>query len=437
LPRSLALLIGLGAVLLSLALPLPTLAEGETLRGTVAYGTGDERTPVEGVSITVSQDGAEIGTAESDAEGAWEVPLPGAGTYTVTLDAATLPDGVRLTDPNRGELLDVAVIGGQRKIVLFPLEEGEGGGGGGTDGGGGGGFNVYTRVGGLLVAGLKLGATIALAAVGLSLIFSVTGLVNFAHAELVTLGAVLAYAFHVAGFGPGLPLVLAAIPAIILVGAGGWAQSRYLWLPLRRRRTSLISMMVVSIGLSFALRSIIQLFFGGQPTSYQDFAGQPGIPILGISMVPKHLVTIGVSIVVLLLVTQFLQRSRAGTAMRAVADDRDLAASSGVDVDRVIDITWILAAALAALGGIFYGLNESVSYDMGFRILLLLFAAVVLGGLGTAHGVMAGAFIVGAVVELSTLVLPSELKVVSGLVILIVMLLVRPQGLFGARERIG
>ena len=145
--------------------------------------------------------------------------------------------------------------------------------------------------------------------------------------------------------------MLAAIPAIILVGAFGWVQSRYLWLPLRRRGTSLISMMVVSIGLSFALRSLIQLFFGGQPTSYQDFAGQPGIPILGISMVPKHLVTIGVSIVVLLLVTQFLERSRAGTAMRAVADDRDLAASSGIDVDRVIDVTWILAAGLAALGG--------------------------------------------------------------------------------------
>ncbi len=287
------------------------------------------------------------------------------------------------------------------------------------------------------MAGLKLGATIALAAVGLSLIFSVTGLVNFAHAELVTLGAVLAYAFHVAGIGPGMPLVLAAIPAILLVGAFGWGQSRYLWLPLRRRRASLISMMVVSIGLSFALRSLIQLFFGGQPTSYQDFAGQPGIPILGISMVPKHLVTIGVSIVVLLLVTQFLERSRAGTAMRAVADDRDLAASSGIDVDRVIDVTWILAAGLAAVGGVFYGLNESVSYDMGFRILLLLFAAVVLGGLGTAYGVMAGAFIVGVVVELSTLVLPSELKVVSGLVILIVMLLVRPQGIFGTRERIG
>ena len=438
--RRLTLLVGLGGIILMLALPLPALAEGETLVGTLAYGTGDERTPVEGVSITVSQDGTEIGTAVSDAEGAWEVPLPGAGTYQVTLDASTLPEGVRLTDPSRAELPNVAVIGGQQKVVLFPLEEGEAGGGGtggGGGGGAGGGTSPYARVGGLLVAGLKLGATIALAAVGLSLIFSVTGLVNFAHAELVTLGAVLAFAFHVADIGPGLPLVLAAIPAIILVGTFGWGQSRYLWLPLRRRRTSLISMMVVSIGLSFALRGLIQLFFGGQPTSYEDFAGQPGIPILGISMVPKHLVTIGVSILVLLLVTQFLERSRAGTAMRAVADDRDLAASSGIDVDRVIDVTWILAGGLAALGGIFYGLNESVSYDMGFRILLLLFAAVVLGGLGTAYGVIAGAFIVGVVVELSTLVLPSELKVVSGLVILIVMLLVRPQGLFGTRERIG
>ena len=284
------------------------------------------------------------------------------------------------------------------------------------------------------MAGLKLGATIALAAVGLSLIYAVTRLVNFAHAELVTLGAVLAYAFHVGG---NVPLALAAIPAIILVSAFGWLQAKYLWLPLRRRGTSLVAMMVVSIGLAFALRSLIQLSFGGQPAAYLDYAGQPGIPILGISMVPKHLVTIGVSIVVLLLVTLFLERTRAGTAMRAVSDDRDLAESSGINVDRVIELTWVLAAGLAALGGVFYGLNESVSYDMGSRILLLLFAAVVLGGLGTAYGVMAGAFIVGIVVEMSTLLLPSELKIASGLVILIVVLLVRPQGIFGTRERIG
>jgi neutral amino acid transport system permease protein len=248
---------------------------------------------------------------------------------------------------------------------------------------------------------------------------------------------VLAYTFHVTSGGPTLPLVLAAIPAVILVGGFGWLQSKYLWRPLRVRGTSLLSLMVVSIGLSFAVRSLIQLIFGGQPAAYQDYAGQPGIPVLGISMVPKHLVTIGVSIVVLFLVTQFLERSRAGTAMRAVSDDRDLAESSGINVDGVIQLTWVLAAVLAALGGIFYGLNESVSYDMGFRILLLLFAAVVLGGLGTAYGVMAGAFVVGIVVEMSTLVLPGEVKIGSGLIILIVMLLVRPQGIFGVRERIG
>jgi neutral amino acid transport system permease protein len=439
--RPLRLLFGLAGILLTLAWPLPVLAEGETLGGTLSYRVGDERTPVEGVGITVSQDGTEIGTAVSDAEGKWEVPLPGAGTYQVTLDISTLPEGVRLTDPTKAELPSVAVIGGQRKVVIFPLEEGEGGGGGGGGGGrggaGGGWSAAYARVGALLVAGLKLGATIALAAVGLSLIYGVTRLVNFAHAELVTLGAVLAYTFHVTSGGPTLPLVLAAIPAVILVGGFGWLQSKYLWRPLRVRGTSLLSLMVVSIGLSFAVRSLIQLIFGGQPAAYQDYAGQPGIPVLGISMVPKHLVTIGVSIVVLILVTQFLERSRAGTAMRAVSDDRDLAESSGINVDGVIQLTWVLAAVLAALGGIFYGLNESVSYDMGFRILLLLFAAVVLGGLGTAYGVMAGAFVVGIVVEMSTLVLPGEVKIGSGLIILIVMLLVRPQGIFGVRERIG
>jgi len=423
--RPIRLVLGLG-ILLILAWPLSALAQGETIGGTLLYRAGGERTPVEGVTITVSQDGTQIGTAVSDAEGRWEVLLPGPGTYQVSLDVTTLPEGVTLTDPTKVELTDVAVLGGQGRSVIFPLGEG-----GVSE------VSIYGRIGALFVAGLKLGAIIALAALGLSLIYGVTHLVNFAHAELVTLGGVLAYVFHATDGGPSWPLVFAAIPAVILVAWFGGIQDAYLWRPLRKRGTALLSLMVVSIGLSFALRSLIQLTFGGQPAAYVDYAGQPAIPILGIPMVPKHLVTIGVTIVVLFLVTQFLQRSRAGTAMRAVADDRDLAESSGINVDRVIQVTWILAAGLAALGGIFYGLNESVSYDMGFKILLLLFAAVVLGGLGTAYGVMVGGFVVGIVVEMSTLVLPAELKVVSGLVILIVMLLIRPQGIFGTRERIG
>jgi branched-chain amino acid transport system permease protein len=123
--------------------------------------------------------------------------------------------------------------------------------------------------------------------------------------------------------------------------------------------------------------------------------------------------------------------------MRAVSDDTDLAESSGINVNRIILITWVLAGGLAALGGVFFGLNEAVQWDMGFKLLLLIFAAVVLGGLGTAYGAMVGGFVVGVAVEMSTLVFPNELKAAVGLAVLIVMLLIKPQGLLGSKERIG
>ena len=126
-----------------------------------------------------------------------------------------------------------------------------------------------------------------------------------------------------------------------------------------------------------------------------------------------------------------------GTALRAVSDDVDLSESSGINVDRVVTQTWIIAGGLAAIGGVFFASNESIQWDMGFRLLLLIFAAVVLGGLGTAYGAMLGGFVVGVAVEMSTLFVPSELKSAVGLVLLIVMLLIRPQGLLGTRERIG
>ena len=417
-------------VLVALAIvaltPIAAFAEHETIGGTLIFRDQGEANPVEGVVIVVSQDGVEIGRATSDAEGKWEVALPGPGAYQVRVEESTLPDGVILTDPERVELDNVDVLGGQHKAVLFPLGEGTR-----TS------ISTYQRVGALFIAGLKLGAIIALAAVGLSLIYGVTGLVNFAHAEMVTLGAVAAFFFHVSPVGPEWALVAAVVPAV-MVGAGfGALQEVWLWRPLRNRQTSLIAMMVVSIGLGFAMRSLIQIVFGGQPRSYTDFAGGTPVDILGIPMVPKHLFTIFAAVIVLGGVGLFLQRSRAGTAMRAVADDTDLAESSGIDVNRVILFTWIMAGGLAALAGVFFGANEVIQFDMGFRLLLLIFAAVVLGGLGTAYGAMVGGFIVGVAVEMSTLFVPSELKGAVGLALLIVMLLVRPQGILGTKERIG
>ena len=231
-----------------------------------------ERSPVEGVTVIVLQDGVEIGTGQSDAEGAWEIPVPAVGVYDAQLDTSTLPDGVGLTDPEKEVLTDINVREGQAKKVIFPLGEGSVSS-----------VSTYDRVGALFVSGLKLGAIIALCAVGLSLVYGVTGLVNFAHAEMVTLGAVTAYFFHASAVGPQWPLLIASVPAV-LVGAGfGWAQEQGLWRPLRARNVGLVAMMVVSIGLSFAVRHLILIFFGGEPRAYPDFAGQPPIEILGIS----------------------------------------------------------------------------------------------------------------------------------------------------------
>ncbi len=409
-----------------LGTPFRARAEGETIRGKLEKIDGEERTPVAGVTIEVELNMTPVGSAQSNAEGEWEIAVPGPDTYLVRLDVDTLPEGVALTDPDKFELPNVGVRENQNKTARFNLGPGLVSG-----------VSTWTRVSSLFVVGLKLGAIIALASIGLSLIFGVTGLVNFAHGDLVTLGAVIAFWFNAADGGPGWHILLAAIPAILLVAAFGGAQEQWLWRPLRERGTGLVSMIVVSIGLSFVIRYLILVVFSGLPRPYRDYAIQGDIQILGITTVPKNLAIIGFTAVVLLIVGLFLTRTRLGTAMRAVADNTDLAESSGIDVQRVIRVTWIVGAGLAGMGGVMFGISEQVQWDMGFRLLLLSFAAVILGGLGTAFGAMVGGFIVGVAVEMSTLWIPVEFKTAVALGILIAMLLVRPQGLLGVKERIG
>ena len=224
---------------------------------------------------------------------------------------------------------------------------------------------------------------------------------------------------------------------MLLTAAFGWLNETGLWRPLRRRRVGLIAMLVISIGLSFAVRNVINIIFGGEPRTYGDFAVQQPIEIAGVQTVPKNIFIIVFSIVVLIAVGLFLQRTKMGTAMRAVADNRDLAESSGINVERVILVTWVVGAGLAGLGGVLQGASETVQWDMGFKLLLLIFAAVVLGGLGTAFGAMVGAFIVGVTVEMSTFWIDANVKNAVALGVLVLMLLVRPQGLLGTSERIG
>ncbi|MGY1650408.1 ABC transporter permease subunit [Geodermatophilus sp. SYSU D01119] len=392
-------------------------AEGEQVLGTLQTSRSG---PIEGVQVTVTQAGGqEIDSVETDEEGRWSVDLPGPGDYTVTIDADDLPEGVELAGADNRT---VTVDEGRRQAVIIGLEDGSRGGGGGT-----------VRAVQLLVDGIRFGLLIAMAAVGLSLIFGTTGLTNFAHGELVTIGAVVAWYVNVSG---GVPLIPATLIAMVAGAAVGALNELALWRPLRRRGTGLIAALVVSIGLSLLLRYLIQIVYGGRSSPYQVATGR-AVDYGLFTLTNRALVSIIVSVVVLVLVAVMLQRTKIGKAMRAVADNRDLAASSGIDVNRVILVVWMMGGALAALGGVLLGLSDQVQWDMGFRLLLLMFAGVTLGGLGTAYGALVGSLIVGVFVQMSTLVIPNDVKYVGGLLLLIVILVIRPQGILGSRVRIG
>jgi branched-subunit amino acid ABC-type transport system permease component len=405
---------------LGLAAFTPGVAQavGEAVAGTLQTSKSG---PIEGIEVVVeTPDGDEIDTVKTDENGRWSVDVPAPGDYVVTIDPDDLPDGVTLSgEPTR----TVTVAEGRRQPVNLGLEDG-------SRGAGGGGVRAVQ----LFVDGLRFGLLIAVCAVGLSLIFGTTGLTNFAHGELVTIGAVVAWYINVQG---GVPLIAATVLAMIVGAAVGALNELGLWRPLRRRGTGLVAALVVSIGLSLTLRYLILIFYGGRSNPYADYQSQRAVDYGLFNLTNRALASIVISVVVLILVAVMLQRTKIGKAMRAVSDNRDLAASSGIDVNRVIMVVWMMGGALAALGGVLLGLSDQVQWDMGFRLLLLMFAGVTLGGLGTAYGALVGSLVVGVFVQMSTLVIPDDMKYVGGLLLLIVILVIRPQGILGSRARIG
>ncbi|WP_165358496.1 branched-chain amino acid ABC transporter permease [Haloactinopolyspora alba] len=397
--------------------------EQATEQGVTGTLRDDESEPVEGVTIVVTDaSGAEVAEAETDSSGQWEAMVPTGGTYTVELDTGTLPEGVELRDPENNPL-EVQVPEGRTRPVIFQLGEGE------AD------RAQAQAIARAVANGLKFGLIIAMAGVGLSLIFGTTGLINFAHGELVALGAMLTWYFNVDD--PQIQLIGAAAIGIALTAAFGAGLERGIFLPLRRRRFGLFQLVIITIGISLLIRHLLLLFFGGSPRTYSDYVGQEALHFGPVSLTPRDIVIMCLSVLILVAFATMLQRSRTGKAIRAVADNPALASASGIDVDRVTLVVWTLGAALAASGGVLFGSAVAVDWFMGFRLLLLMFAAVILGGIGTAYGAMAGGLVIGLVTELSVLWFPSELKYMWALLALIVVLLVRPRGILGQRERIG
>jgi len=381
----------------------------------------DDDTPLKGVLIKVDGNGYSEQVV-TDAEGKWKIGVPEKKKYTITLDESTLPAGTIVVEGSASVEAEFGLTG--NKSVNFFLGEGVRETVSIAD-------QLFSRI----INGLNFGLMLALAAIGASLVFGTTGLSNFAHAEMVTFGAVMTLVF---GVFLKFPMFIAIPIAVLLSAAFGLTLDAAIWRPLRRKGIGLTQLLIVSIGLSLALRYTFQFFIGGSIFQLPGSSDKK-IQIIGpISLTITDMVSMGVSILVLAAVAWWLVNTRIGKATRAISDNPSLAAASGINVDGVVRIVWIVAAALAGLAGVLWAyFIPGIKWDMGAQILLLVFAAITLGGLGTAFGALVGSLIVGLLVEVSTLWIPSDLKYLGALVILIVVLLVRPQGILGRKERIG
>jgi len=285
----------------------------------------------------------------------------------------------------------------------------------------------------LLANGLVTGSVIAIAAVGVSLVYGILRLVNFAYGDFMSFGALAAYAFN----GPlGLGIVVSVLLAMPATAVLSLVLDAALWRPLRARRAGFMSLFLASIGLALVLRQVLLLAYGPQPQHYN--VNPYKVYVIGsVRLSEAQFITILVAAGAIVAIGIFLSRSTVGRTMRALADDRALASIAGIHVGRVIAYTWILSGLLAALAGVLAGLIQT-SFDpnFGFQLLLPVFAAVVLGGIGSAYGALAGGLALGLAMELSTW--PSLFggvnpvyKPVVAFAVLAAALMVRPQGLFG------
>ena len=277
----------------------------------------------------------------------------------------------------------------------------------------------------LIINGIAVGSIIALAAVGLTLTYGILRLSNFAHGDFLTLGAYLTLMVNAMGLNIWLSMIVATLGTV----GGMLLAEKLLWSKMRSIRASATTLIIISIGLALFLRNGIIFLWGGKNQNYN----LPVIPALefGTLKVPQNqLLVLGLAIMAILSLHYLLQNTKIGKAMRAVADDLDLARVSGINVDRVILWTWVIAGTFTSLGGSMYGLITAVRPNMGWFLILPLFASVILGGIGNPYGAIAAAFIIGIAQEVSTPWLGSQYKQGVALLIMILVLLIRTKGLF-------
>ncbi len=280
----------------------------------------------------------------------------------------------------------------------------------------------------LIVYGIVLGSIITLGAIGVSLIFGILRFAHFAHGDMMTAGAYLA----LVGVGM-LHWPMTVVFPLALVGCAlvGLCIDRLIYRPLRK--ASPIIMLISSVGTALMLRSLVQFIFGPDNQIYESGIDFPHT-FWGLRIKPDQITIVGGAIALVVLLHLFLHRTKMGKAMRATSDNLDLAKVCGINTERVIFWTWIIAAAMAAAGGIFLGIDTRLNPLMGWRILLPVFAASILGGIGSIYGAILGGLLIGIVQEVSTLFISPAYKPAVSFAIMVVMLVVRPTGLVKGRQ---
>ncbi|GAA3822341.1 hypothetical protein GCM10022242_24880 [Nocardioides panacisoli] len=408
--------------------------ESACIQGTLLVRQGKQKNlPISGATVVLTTPSGDEQTTESDSDGKWHFNVTEEGTYKVSLDESTLPSGMSVEGKNEVSLpIKFGTI--SANSASFSINAS--------------GYNPNQKdktaeVMQGIYNGIVFGLLLALASIGVSLIYGTTGMSNFAHGEQVTLGGVLGYWFCNVGL-PGIGTI-GLLPAgilVVLVCAGiGWLQDRLIWQPLRRRGLGLIQLMIVSIGLSLALLFFYQLMLSTDTKQVSKKTVTPHY-IFGdkVAWTSLSLTAALISIAIIAAIGFALMRTRLGRATRAVSDNPALAMASGIDTDHVIRMVWTVALALAGLSGLLYALviQNGITALTGSQILLLLFAAVTLGGLGTAFGALVGSMVIGMIASVvPTLGVPDDLKYATAMLLMILMLLFRPQGLLGKAQRVG
>jgi branched-chain amino acid transport system permease protein len=282
------------------------------------------------------------------------------------------------------------------------------------------------------INGLSLGAIYALGAVGLTLVYGILKLVNFAQGDFLTFGGYMAYLVNVTW---GAPLVVAVFWAMLATALLGILFERLLWGPMRAKHAGFLQLILMSIGLAFLLRAVVQWFWGTE-IRILDVNTTDTVDFVGLRIGQTELIVVIVGLVVLVAVGLMLRYTLLGKRMRALSDDLDLAETAGIDTRRVILYTWVFAGTLAGLAGVLAAAITSLYPELGFELLLPIFAAVILGGIGDAFGALAAGLVLGVVTEWSTLIIDARWKTAVGFLVLVIVLIVRPQGIFGRAKTI-